>query len=190
MVQMGRGNAYPATVLLVGGDTAVLSAAKKSRKKAGSVVNLDTGDGFRATANLTASECSSFCIPVLVLSEITWHGQCPRAPRVACSFRVTVDYVVGKELKRTVGETADLSASGVRVRVRAPMSLGTPAMLMIHINDAQAITGLSRVRRIAKAADHDDRGYDVAFAIERWVKGENLLSEIAGLTESPTEKSA
>jgi hypothetical protein len=117
------------------------------------------------------------------LTGFCWLGKKPRAARHPKCLRVAVDYLTANGLKRTMGETTDLSKSGVRIRVRNSIGIGTVAHLVMRVGTEGVVECLARVRRIVSGSEGRGGGYDVAFSFERFLEGQALFYRLIGEDE-------
>ena len=169
---------FQATVLKYAAPTAVLTVASDPACDAGNILNLETEAGFRAVGILSSvvhGEC-----PLLNLTGLSWVGARPRAERIARAYQVGVECIGTSDPRRTVGQTINLSATGVRVRLRNTIEIGVLAKLVIHVGGSAPLEVFGCARRIIDS-ETTDRGYDVAFSFERWVQGKRGLYDVLGL---------
>jgi hypothetical protein len=170
-----------ATVIEAGDTTLVLAVHKLGRVvEPGAVIDIrhELG-GFTGAASLKDIEITKR-FALFHMGDLVWHGKVPRAHRHTHEFSVTADYYSESEdLKRTIGQTLDLSASGSRVRLRSAVKKGTVARLVICIGEDKYVEALGRVARIVQGSESSGGGYEVGFHFERIIRGQDELMSMA-----------
>lgn len=147
--------------------------------EAGNVLQVNAGEHFIGMA-IVRTVVDSYEAFTISLTGFCWLGKRPRAERRDAAFRVALDYLERGTLRKTVGETTDISHTGVRVKLRNSMMIGTVAHLVIRLGATDELEALARVRRIVEGPHTRYGGYDVAFGFERLLKGNDKLFAILG----------
>lgn len=123
---------------------------------------------------------------VLVLvAGIRWEeGPRQRSARYPASFRIVLTYSepgqngAEKEVKRSLGQTINISDSGVRFHVRTPLKMHTIVKMEVFIDEANPFVALGRVVRIVEGAEGKTGGFEVGVEFLRKLGGEESLSEL------------
>jgi hypothetical protein len=170
-----------ATVLAADEDTATLAINREACLYiVGSQVSVSHRMGeWRARAIVASVEPTS-AFAILHLDRLSADGKTSRARRHEFALNVAADYRSDTDnVKRTIGHTSNLSTTGVRVRLRTALKIGTAARLVIRVGTEGSIEVLARVVRIIPGSESSGGGYDVAFQFERVLTGYEYLCQVA-----------
>lgn len=133
---------------------------------------------------------------VVLVAGIRWEeGLRQRSARYPASFRIVLTYSEPgqsggeKEVKRSLGQTINISDSGVRFRVRTPLRMHTIVKMEVFIDDSDPFVALGRVVRIVEGAEGKTGGFEVGVEFLRKLGGEESLNELLKSLE-PTEEAA
>lgn len=108
-----------------------------------------------------------------------------RAPRTPVDFLVHVTYIENfdgsNQAKQTIGTAVNMSTSGLRVRLRSPVSVGSAVHLQLYISNEEAVVALARIIRVASGNQTQRVGYDVGLQFLRVLKNEHLIESVVKL---------
>jgi hypothetical protein len=108
-----------------------------------------------------------------------------RAARTPVDFLVHVTYLEkfdgSNQSKQTIGTAVNMSTSGLRVRLRSPISVGSAVHLQLYISNEEAVVALARVVRVASGNQMQGVGYDVGLQFLRVLKNEHLIESVVRL---------
>jgi hypothetical protein len=129
-------------------------------------------------------------VKLLTLGTVRYEGDTlPRATRCQIDLTVSANFS-DRDLnaKRTIGQTVNLSVSGIRARFRTTLPQGAQVHAIIHIDSERTIEAMARVVRIVEGTESAFGGYEVGLEFQRFIRGyEHLLGTAPEGTELPPE---
>lgn len=153
----------------------------------GSLIMLQrVGDATNiAWATLERSERSNGGFKISLGSIRIETPENQRAPRTPVDFLVHVTYLENfdgsNQSKQTIGTAVNMSTSGLRVRLRSPISVGSAVHLQLYISNEEAVVALAKVVRVASGNQAQGVGYDVGLQFLRVLKNEHLIESVIKL---------
>lgn len=122
---------------------------------------------------------------VVVLGSIRWEMSLhQRSARHDSSHRIVLTYAEpglnpgDKDTRRSLGQTINVSETGVRFRVRTPLRIHTIVKMEIFINEDEPFVALGRVVRIVEGAEGKSGGFEVGAEFLRKLGGEESLFDL------------
>ena len=130
----------------------------------------------------------------VVLGSIRWETNMQqRSARYPSRHRSVLTYSEhglnpgDKETKRSLGETINVSETGVRFRVRTPLRVHTIVKMELFIDEVEPFVALGRVVRIVEGAEGKSGGFEVGVEFLRKLGGEESLYDLLKTFESEEE---
>ena len=103
----------------------------------------------------------------------------PRASRLPVEITLSAKYNDReKNTKRTMGQTIDLSLSGIRAKFRTTVAEGSVVLLVLHIEDDKTVEALAKVARIVEDERSASGGYEVGLEFQRFLRGYDFFIEM------------
>lgn len=111
----------------------------------------------------------------LTLSQLRWEDPTTqRAPRMPVDFRVIASYLdtsePEKETKKTVGQAMNLSLTGVRIRFRSAVPMGTLVHVQLFVDVDKPSVAVGRVVRVVPGTEAASGGFDVGINFIRFLQ--------------------
>jgi hypothetical protein len=111
----------------------------------------------------------------LTLSQLRWEDPTTqRAPRMPVDFRVIASYLdtsePEKETKKTVGQAMNLSLTGVRIRFRSAVPMGTLVHVQLFVDVDKPSVAVGRVVRVVPGTEAATGGFDVGINFIRFLQ--------------------
>jgi hypothetical protein len=104
----------------------------------------------------------------------------PRSTRLPIEISLTANYSDrDKNTKKTVGQTIDLSLTGIRAKFRTAVPEGGAVLVVLHLGDDKTVEAMARVARIVDGERSASGGYEVGLEFQRFIRGYESLIELA-----------
>lgn len=144
--------------------------------------DMDASVGWAAVDDVRVKEDGV----VLKLTKPRWEDATKsRAPRVDLACRVIVSFVDPgiRETKRTVGQSINVSLTGVRIRVRSPLPQSALLHLQLFLNEDPCVA-IGQVARIVEGSEAASGGFEVGINFVRFLQGYEELTDKVNDMES------
>jgi len=119
-------------------------------------------------------------VKILNLQNLRFEGESKaRAARCEIELSVSAAFTDGREqlTKRTIGQTVNISVSGLRARFRSTVPHGISVHVSIHLEADKIVDAVARVVRIVPGSESASGGYEVGLEFQRFIRGYNFLLE-------------
>lgn len=135
---------------------------------------------------------------LLTLEELRWEQSAEgRAERLVSDYRAIATFVdpnsETKETKRTTGTAVNVSLTGIRMKVRSPIPIGSMVHVQIFLSSDKSVNVLAKTARIIKGSEAHGGGFEIGISFVRFLDGyEEFISEMGGVTvgEADVEEQA
>jgi len=120
-------------------------------------------------------------VKIVHLSSTRDENSCkPRSTRLPIEIGISANYSDrDKNTKRTMGQTIDLSISGIRARFRTAVPEGGAVLVVLHLNDDKTVEAIAKVVRIVENSRSASGGYEVGLEFQRFIRGYDYFIEMA-----------
>jgi len=132
-----------------------------------------------AWARLQSSELAGD-VKLIHLSDLRFDGESKaRAARCQIDLSLTAAFNDGRDqnTKRTIGQSINISMTGIRARFRSTVPQGISVHVAIHLAPDQIVEAIVRVVRIVSGSESASGGYEVGLEFQRFIRGYDFLLE-------------
>lgn len=125
-------------------------------------------------------------VKIVELANTRYERACkPRSTRLPVEISLSANYNDrAKNTKRTMGQTIDVSLSGIRAKFRTAVPHGGTVIIVLHLADDKTLEAVAKVVRIVEGQSSASGGYEVGIEFQRFIRGYDYLIEIAEPTQA------
>ena len=108
-----------------------------------------------------------------------------RSTRLPIEITLSANYNDrAKTTKRTMGQTIDVSLSGIRAKFRTAVPQDGTVIISLHIAEDKTVEAVAKVVRIVDGQRSASGGYEVGIEFQRFIRGYDYLIEMAEPTQA------
>src|SRR2546423_2311643 len=182
-------------VIKTEGDTVQIALRERGiLVKPGSMVHIKSNDDA-ALAGWGSVEGLELAgdVKLLTLGFVRYEGESRvRAARCPIELAMSAKYDDRDDLtQKIVGQTVNLSITGIRARFHTPAPQGVSLHMVLHLGEEKTVEAIAHVVRVVPGTETFDGGYEVGLEFQRFIRGyEHLIATAPSGREYPPERAA